>query len=106
MTGNGRRTRKNVKKKNIENEEFYLSENKHKCRCDWNHNNEIYVSYNGNEYDDYSKYIEIDKFVPFLLVVEKKLKKLKSKPILLNIAKYFNIINKRPKEYKVINFNN
>ena len=106
LTGNGRRTRKKKKKKNNENEEFYLSENKHKCRCDWNHNNEIYVSYNGNEYDDYSKYIDIDKFVPFLLVVEKKLKKLKSKPILLNIAKCFNIINKRPKEYKVINFNN
>ena len=106
LTGNGRRTRKNIKKKNNENEEFYLSENKHKCRCDWNHNNEIYVSYNGNENNDYSKYIDIDKFIPFLLVVERKLKKLKSKPIIFNISKCLNIINKRPKQFKVINFNN
>ena len=106
LTGNGRRMRKNIKKKNNENEEFYISENKHKCRCDWNHNNEIYVSYNGNENNDYCKYSDMDNFVPFLLVCEKKMKKLKVKPIILNISKYFNIIKKKPKQYHVTNFNN
>ena len=106
LTGNGRRMRKNVKKKNVENEEFYLSENKHKCRCDWNHNNEIYVTYNGNEYNDYCKFVDMDSFVPFIIVAERKLKKLKSKPILSNIAKFFNVIKTKPKQYHVTNFNN
>ena len=106
LTGNGKRIRKVTKKKNEENEEFYLSENKHKCRCDWNHNNEIFVSYNGNEYDDCCKCIDLDDFVPFLIVVERKLKKLKVKPIILNIAKYFNIAKKKPRLLEVINFNN
>ena len=106
LTGNGKRTRKTVKKKNVENEEFYLSENKHKCRCDWNHNCEIYVSYNGNEYNDFCKFIDLDEFVPFLIVVDRKLKKLNVKPILLNIAKYFNITKKKPRILEVINFNN
>ena len=106
LTGNGRRMRKNVKKKNAENEEFYMSENKHKCRCDWNHNNEIYVSYNGNEYNDYCKFVDMDSFVPFIIVAERKLKKLKSKPILSNIAKFFNVIKTKPKQYHVTNFNN
>ena len=106
LTGNGKRIRKVAKKKNEENEEFYLSENKHKCRCDWNHNNEIFVSYNGNEYDDCCKCIDLDDFVPFLIVVERKLKKLKVKPIILNIAKYFNIAKKKPRILEVINFNN
>ena len=75
LTGNGRRMRKNIKKKNNENEEFYISENKHKCRCDWNHNNEIYVSYNGNENNDYCQYSDMDNFVSFLLVCEKKIRK-------------------------------
>ena len=106
LTGNGRRARRNVKKKNSENEEFYMSENKHNCRCEWNHNNEIYVSYNGNEYNNCSKYIDIDNFVPFLLVVEKKLKKLKLKPILLQIAKCLDIVKNKPKQFHVTNFNN
>ena len=106
LTGSTKRTRKNVKKKSNESEEFYMTENKHKCRCDWNHNNEIYVSYNGNENNDCCKYIDMDNFVPFLLVVEKKLKKLKFKPILLNIAKYYNIAKNIPKLYNVTNFNN
>jgi hypothetical protein len=106
LTGNGKRIRKVTKKKNEDNEEFYLSENKHKCRCDWNHNNEIFVSYNGNEYDDCCKCIDLDDFVPFLIVVERKLKKLKVKPIILNIAKYFNIAKKKPRILEVINFNN
>jgi len=106
LTGNGRRARRNVKKKNNENEEFYMSENKHNCRCEWNHNNEIYVSYNGNEYNNCSKYIDIDNFVPFLLVVEKKLKKLKLKPILLQIAKCLDIVKNKPKQFHVTNFNN
>ena len=106
LTGNSRRKRKIVKKKNNENEEFYMSENKHKCRCDWNHNNEIYVSYNGNENNDFCKYTNMDNFVPFLLVVERKLKKLKVKSLLVNIAKYFNISKKTPKQYHVSNFNN
>jgi len=106
LTGNGKRIRKVAKKKNEENEEFYLSENKHKCRCDWNHNNEIFVSYNGNEYDDCCKCIDLDDFVPFLIVVERKLKKLKVKPIILNIAKYFNIAKNKPRLLEVINFNN
>ena len=106
LTGNGRRMRKNVKKKNVENEEFYMSENKHKCRCDWNHNNEIYVTYNGNEYNDYCKFVDMDSFVPFIIVAERKLKKLKSKPILSNIAKFFNVIKTKPKQYHVTNFNN
>ena len=106
LTGNGRRARKNIKKKNSENEEFYTSENKHNCRCEWNHNNEIYVSYNGNEYNDCSKYIDIDNFVPFLFVVEKKLKKLKVKPILSQIAKCLDIVKKKPKLFHVTNFNN
>ena len=105
LTGNGKRTRKVVKKKN-ENEEFYLNENKHKCRCDWNHNSEIFVSYNGNECNDFCKFNDLDEFVPFLIVVDKKLKKLNSKPILLNIAKYFNITKKKPRILEVINFNN
>ena len=62
---------KMLKKKNTENEEFYMSENKHKCRCEWNHNNEVYVSYNGNEYNDCVKYVDLDDFVPFLLVAKK-----------------------------------
>ena len=106
LTGNGKRARRNVKKKNNENEEFYMSENKHNCRCEWNHNNEIYVSYNGNEYNNCSKYIDIDDFVPFLLVVEKKLKKLKLKPILLQIAKCLDIVKNKPKQFHVTNFNN
>ena len=106
LTGNGKRIRKTGKKKNVENEEFYLSENKHKCRCDWNHNSEIFVSYNGNEYNDFCKFNVLDEFVPFLIVVDKKLKKLKAKPILLNIAKYFNIAKKKPRILEVINFNN
>ena len=106
LTGNGKGIRKVTKKKNEDNEEFYLSENKHKCRCDWNHNNEIFVSYNGNEYDDCCKCIDLDDFVPFLIVVERKLKKLKVKPIILNIAKYFNIAKKKPRILEVINFNN
>ena len=106
LTGSTKRTRKNVKKKSNENEEFYITENKHRCRCDWNHNNEIYISYNGNENNDCCKYIDMDNFVPFLLVVERKLKKLKVKPILLNIAKYYNIAENIPKLYNVINFNN
>ncbi len=106
LTGNGKRARRNVKKKNNENEEFYMSENKHNCRCEWNHNNEIYVSYNGNEYNNCSKYIDIDNFVPFLLVVEKKLKKLKLKPILLQIAKCLDIVKNKPKQFHVTNFNN
>ena len=83
-----------------------MSENKHKCRCDWNHNNEIFVSYNGNEYNDLCKCIDLDDFVPFLIVVERKLKKLKAKTIILNIAKYFNIAKKKPTLLEVINFNN
>jgi len=106
LTGNGRRTRKNVKKKNTENEEFYMSENKHKCRCEWNHNNEVYVSYNGNEYNDCVKYVDLDDFVPFLLVAKKKLKKLKVKPILLQISKCFDIVKNKPKQFHVTNFNN
>ena len=106
LTGNGRRTKKAGKKKNVENEEFYLTENKHKCRCDWNHNSEIYVSYNGNEYDDFCKYNDLDDFVPFLIVVDKKLKKLNVKPIILKIAKFFNIAKKKPRLLEVINFNN
>ena len=106
LTGNGKRTRKNVKKKNSENEEFYLNENKHNCRCEWNHNNEIYVSYNGNECNDCVKYIDFDNYIPFLLVVEKKLKKLKVKPILLHIAKCLGIDKSMPKLLRVINFNN
>ena len=106
LTGNGKRIRKITKKKNEEKEDFYLSENKHKCRCDWNHNNEIFVSYNGNEFGDFCKYIDLDDFVPFLIVIEKKLKKLKVKPIILNIAKYFNLAKKKPKLLEVINFNN
>ena len=106
LTGNGKRARRNVKKKNNENEEFYMSENKHNCRCEWNHNNEIYLSYNGNEYNNCSKYIDIDNFVPFLLVVEKKLKKLKLKPILLQIAKCLDIVKNKPKQFHVTNFNN
>ena len=106
LTGNGKRVRKTGKKKNVENEEFILSENKHKCRCDWNHNSEIYVSYNGNEFNDYCKFVDLDEFVPFLIVIDKKLKKLKVKPIMLNIAKYFNIAKKKPRLFEVINFNN
>ena len=106
LTGNGKRIRKITKKKNEENEEFYSSENKHKCRCDWNHNNEIFVSYNGNECNDLCKCIDLDDFVPFLIVVERKLKKLKAKTIILNIAKYFNIAKKKPRLLEVINFNN
>ena len=106
LTGNGKRIRKTPKKKNEENEEFYLSENKHKCRCDWNHNNEIFVSYNGNECNDICKYNDLDDFVPFLFVINKKLKKLNVKPIMLNIAKYFNITKKNPRILEVINFNN
>ena len=106
LTGNGKRVRKVVKKKNVENEEFYLSENKHKCRCDWNHNGEIFVCYNGNECNNFCKYNDLDEFVPFLYVIDKKLKKLKSKPIVLNLAKFFNIAKKKPKLLEVINFNN
>ena len=106
LTGNGKRIRKTNKKKNVENEEFYLSENKYKCRCDWNHNNEIFVSYNGNECDDVCKYNDLDNFVPFLIVIDRKLKKLKVKPIILNIAKYFNVTKKNPRVLEVINFNN
>ena len=108
LTGNAKRTKKIISKKknNEENEEFYLSENKHKCKCDWNHNNEIFVYYNGNEYNDFCNYIDIDEFVPFLSVVEKKLKKLKAKSIILNIAKFFNITKKKPRLFEVINFNN
>ena len=39
-----------------------MTKNKHECRCDWNHNSEIYVSYNGNEYDDFCKYNDLDDF--------------------------------------------
>ena len=48
----------------------------------------------------------MDSFVPFIIVVQKKLKKLKVKPILLNIAKFFNVIKTKPKQYHVTNFNN
>ena len=106
LTGSTKRSRKNVKKKNNENEEFYMTENKHKCRCDWNHNNEIYICYNGNENKDCCKFFDMDNFAPFLFIVEKKLKKLKVKPILLKIAKYFNITKNIPKLYHVTNFNN
>ena len=106
LTGNSKRKRKLVNKKNNENEEFFMRENEHKCRCDWNHNNEIFVSYNGNENNDFCKYTDMDNFVPFLLVVERKLKKLKVKSLLVNIAKYFNISKKTPKQYHVSNFNN
>jgi len=106
LTGNGKRIRKINKKKNAENEEFYLNENKYKCRCDWNHNNEIFVSYNGNECDDVCKYNDLDNFVPFLIVIDRKLKKLKVKPIILNIAKYFNVTKKNPRLLEVVNFNN
>ena len=105
LTGNSKRIKKIVKKKN-ENEEFYLSENKHKCRCDWNHNGEIFVCYNGNECNDFCKYNELDNFVPFLCVIDRKLKKLKKKEIILNMAKFFNITKKKPKLLEVINFNN
>ena len=106
LTGNDKRIRKKNKKKNVENDEFYLSENKYKCRCDWNHNNEIFVSYNGNECDDFYNYNDLDNFVPFLIVLDRKLKKLKVKPIILNIAKYFNVNKKKPRLLEVINFNN
>ena len=105
LTGNAKRT-KRVSKKKEENEEFYLNDNNHKCKCDWNHNNEIFVSYNGNEFNDCCQYIDIDEFVPFLSVVDKKLKKLKAKNIIINIAKYFNIVKKKPRFLEVINFNN
>ena len=97
---------KEYQKKKEENEEFYLNDNNHKCKCDWNHNNEIFVSYNGNEFNDCCQYIDIDEFVPFLSVVDKKLKKLKAKNIIINIAKYFNIVKKKPRFLEVINFNN
>ena len=106
LTGNGRRARKVARKKNSENEEFYTSENKHKCRCDWNHNNEVYVSYNGNDSKDNCRYTDMDSFIPFLHVVQRKLKKLKVKPILKQIAKCFNIVKNEPKQLQVINFNN
>ena len=106
LTGNGRRARKVARKKNSENEEFYTSENKHKCRCDWNHNNEVYVSYNGNDSKDNCRYTDIDSFIPFLYVVQRKLKKLKAQPILKQIAKCFNIVKNEPKQLQVINFNN
>ena len=97
---------KNYDYKETENEEFYLSENKHKCRCDWNHNGEIFVSYNGNECNDFCMYNELDNFVPFLYVIDKKLKKLKAKPIILNMSKFFNVTQKKPRLFEVINFNN
>ena len=106
LTGNGKRIKKITKKKEKENEEFYLSENKHKCRCDWNHNGEIFVSYNGNECKDFCMYNELDNFVPFLYVIDKKLKKLKAKPIILNMSKFFNVTQKKPRLFEVINFNN
>lgn len=106
LTGNGRRARKVARKKNSENEEFYTSENKHKCRCDWNHNNEVYVSYNGNDSKDNCRYTDMNSFIPFLYVVQRKLKKLKAQPILKQIAKCFNIVKNEPKQLQVINFNN
>ena len=106
LTGNGRRVRKVARKKNSENEEFYTSENKHKCRCDWNHNNEVYVSYNGNDNKDNCRYIDMDSFVPFLYVVQRKLKKLKDQQIIKQIAKCFNIVKNEPKQLQVVNFNN
>jgi len=106
LTGNGRRARKVARKKNSENEEFYTSENKHKCRCDWNHNNEVYVSYNGNDNKDNCRYIDMDSFVPFLYVVQRKLKKLKDQQIIKQIAKCFNIVKNEPKQLQVVNFNN
>ena len=106
LTGNGRRARKVARKKNSENEEFYTSENKHKCRCDWNHNNEVYVSFNGNDNKDNCRYIDMDSFVPFLYVVQRKLKKLKDQQIIKQIAKCFNIVKNEPKQLQVVNFNN
>ena len=47
-----------------------MADNKHKYIWGWNHNNEIYISYNGNEYNDYCKYVDIDNFI-FIIVLEK-----------------------------------
>jgi hypothetical protein len=102
LTGSGRRTRKNIKKK--EPEDFYLNENIHKCHCEWNYNNEIFVCYIGTEMNDYIQFDDIDNFLIFLYVVETKFKQLNKKPILSKLKKFF--CSTKIKNMKVCNLNN
>ena len=93
-------------KKKVEDEEFSMVENSHNCKCDWNNNNEIYVSYSGNEFSDYCKIMDYSCILPFLFAIGRKNKKLKDKNVLVNIAKYSDVCKKVPKQFSVVNFNN
>lgn len=105
LTGNGKVRKRNLKKK-VEDEEFSMVENSHNCKCDWNNNSEIYVSYSGNEFSDYCKILDYSCILPFLFAIGRKNKKLKDKNVLVNIAKYLDVCKKVPKQFSVVNFNN
>ena len=71
-----------------------------------NTNKELQVIYNGNNFNDYAKMIDLESALPFLFTIDKKLNELKPKVILINIIKFFNIKIEAPKQFSVCNFNN
>ena len=101
--------RRNFRKKLSEvivEEEYSLQDNINNCLVKTNLNKEVQVIYSGNNFDDYAKIVVLDKAIPFLYAVKKKLTALKPQTILINIMKYFNIKIEAPKQLSVCNFNN
>ena len=89
-----------------DNEEFSLQDNVHNCKIYSNVNKDLQVVYDGNEFEDFSNIMDLNKALPFLHVVDNKLVKLKPKALLINILKFFGIQKKIPKQFSVCNFNN
>ena len=103
--------RRNFRKRESEKikifkEQFSLEDNVNKCLVKTNTNKELQVIYNGNNFNDYAKMIDLESALPFLFTIDKKLNELKPKVILINIIKFFNIKIEAPKQFSVCNFNN
>ena len=97
--------RKKISEKIIE-EEYSLKDNVNNCKVIKNLNKDLQVIYNGSDYDDYAKIVDLETALPLLFAINKKITKLRPKAILINIIKYFKIKIEAPKLLSVCNFNN
>ena len=101
--------RRNFRKKVSEiiiNEGYCLQDNINNCFVKTNSNKELQVIYNGNDFNDYAKMIDLDSALSFLFAVKNKFTMLGPKIILINIIRFFNIKIEAPKQFSVCNFNN
>ena len=90
----------------IVNEEYCLQDNINNCFVKNNSNKEMQVIYNGNNFNDFAKMIDLDSALSFLFAVKNKFTMLGPKTILINIIRFFNIKIEAPKQFSVCNFNN